>query len=240
MVSVIYKDNQFLVKGTFDMGIAGVFENKEYMGYNEDDIPLISIEDSLEDLREDLEGDYYWIEPLKPYLEDMPGDGASVAKILETYINDMEETARKNIKQINNYFWYQLLSNWMDCEMPFWEYKDLVLQEYRDKYTEEDYGMIYENIYNNEELISKYRALYEEFDEQPNDGSMEKTDVEALLRKMFPVFNFDKFIQTIKPDCMVFNGGCMHIQFSDETNGFFCGAYEEFDEKFTPSDWHNF
>lgn len=239
MVSVICEDGQFLVKGTFDMGIAGVFENKEYKKY-EDDGALIIIENSLEDLKEELEENCYWTEPLKPYFKSMPEDGNKVAKILETYINDMEEKARKNIKQINNYFWYRLADNWIACHVPFWYNRDMVLQEYRDKYTEEDYNMIYKKLYENKELISRYKTLYKEFEKVPNDGSIEKTDVEALIREMFKEFDFDKLINITRPDYLGFDGGYMHIQFTDETSEFFCSAYEEFDGTFTPHDWHNF
>lgn len=244
MVNVIIKDGKFLVKGTFNMGIAGLYENREFMGEE----GLIAIEQTPEELLEELEEGYYWTEPLEPYFKNIKKDNTSISEVIaseiaeamEKYINNMEETAIKNIKQINNYFWYQLLSDWMDCETPFWEHKDLVLKEYRDKYTEEDYNGIYKKVYENTELISIYKRLGEQFERKPNDGSMEKTDAEALIRQMFPMFDFDKLISIISPDCMIFSGGYMLIQFTDETMDFFCSAYEKFDETFTPHDWHNF
>ena len=51
MVRVKCENGKFLIKGTFDMGIAGVFENKEY---GEGNIELDSFNDEVEKLVDQL------------------------------------------------------------------------------------------------------------------------------------------------------------------------------------------
>ncbi len=70
MIEIKYEDGMFLAKGTFSIGIAGVYENKDFGDGN------ITIDIELEDLLEDLqEGDSYFYEPLRPYLENKGGGG---------------------------------------------------------------------------------------------------------------------------------------------------------------------
>lgn len=231
MVNVIFKDGEFLIKGTFSMGIAGVNENKEYGD------ECIYFESGFEELAEDLESDEYaWITPLKPYFVGVPKDGDSYAKVLEKYINDKEAKIQENIKQINDYFIYRLIENFLACAYPFWETEEAVLPEFKD--ADEEF---FEALYKNEELCEAIYALDKEFYEMPNDGSMVKTDVEALARKWFPMFNWDGLIQTIIPEGISFDGAWMSVGFSDSWGyNFYCSAYEKFDENMTPRDWHNF
>ncbi len=231
MVNVIYKDDRFLVKGSIFMGNAGTFENKEYGD------EIISIESDLEDITADLEKDYYWMKPLKPLLENIPKDGPSIAKMYENYLNGMEEKIKQNIKQLNNYFWYQLISHLYDCEYPFWEVKEAIRPQYRENYTEQDF----QDAYGDETLDHALSTLYKEYEDVPLEGSVEKTDVEALIRQTLPMFDLDALTAAIEPDCLCVEGGMLHVQFSDRWNcSFFCSAYVVLDDHLTPSEWDNF
>ena len=237
MIKVICKDDKFLVKGTFSIGIAGVFENKNYGEGN------IEIQYGLKEMMEDRNKllkpilDYSWMQPLKPILKNVPQDGDSVAKALEDYYNSKELMIRKNLKQINDYFFYRLILDFVDCAYPFWDTDEAVLPEYRNKYSREDF----EALYDNDKLNNEIYALCDEFDKAPNDGSVEKTDVEALARRLFPMFDFDGLVQSINPDVLNLYGGWLQVQFSDGWGyNFFCSACEEFDENLAPNDWHNF
>ena len=111
-----------------------------------------------------------------------------------------------------------------------------VLPEYKGKYSEEDFAEVY-----NEENFKKVNALQNDFYRLPNDGSMEKSDVEKLAKEIFPMFDFDGLIASVHPEEIVFTGSRISVQFSDGWGySFFSGAYEEFDENLTPTDWHNF
>ena len=228
MISVIYKDGNFPVKGTFSFGIAGIYENKEYGMGN------IEIEDTIEDFEHECDCD--WSEQIQKSLVAAKSDGDTIAKILENYINAQEAKIQKNIKQINDYFLYQLIEHITYIKYPFWEIDMAVLPEYKGKYSEEDFAEVY-----NEENFKKVNALQNDFYRLPNDGSMEKSDVEKLAKEIFPMFDFDGLIASVHPEEIVFTGSRISVQFSDGWGySFFSGAYEEFDENLTPTDWHNF
>lgn len=232
MVQVICRDGKFLAKGTFDMGLAGLYENKDF----EDE--AIQIEDSLDEMIRGLdERNYPWMQPLKPVFEKVPRDGDSMAKALENYINGKETIVQKNRKQINDYFLYQLISNFVDCAYPFWENENAILPEYKH-YQEEDFEKLYED----DKLDTTVGALWDEFDRAPNDGSVKKTDVEALAKELFPMFDFDGLIKSIRPGVVAFKGAWFVVEFSDGWGGldFYCSAYGKFDENLAPRDWHNF
>ncbi|MDE6917469.1 MAG: hypothetical protein K2P39_11820, partial [Lachnospiraceae bacterium] len=81
MIEIQYKNGTFLARGTFSMGIAGVYENKEFGQGN------ITIGDTLEGILRELrreQSSFY--EPLRPFLKDRT-DGAAVAGGLEAYYN---------------------------------------------------------------------------------------------------------------------------------------------------------
>lgn len=228
MVSVKIENGKFLAKGNFDMGMAGVFENKEFGQGN------IEIEYEVEDFIKDLDSDYSWMNGIKDIFKTVQKDEEALAKAMEDYLNNKEAWVQKNIKHFNDYFLYQLILNFVDCGYPFWETEDAILPEFAEK---EEFEYVYED----GEISSAIYALDEEFREKPIDGVAQKTDVEALARKLFPMFNFDGLIASITPDILNFNGSWMQVQFSDGwDNEFYCSAYEEFDENMIPRDWHNF
>lgn len=226
----MYKDDAFLVKGTWYMGIAGTYENKEF---NEENITLeYGLSSILDDLEED--DDFFW-GPIFPLLKESKKDGDSIASVLTDYYNKKEEEIKKNIKQINSCIWINMFRNMVDCEYPFWETKEAITDEMREKYSDEAIKQIYSSVSD-----SIYK-MYDEYYNSPNNGTIEKTDVEAELRKLFPMFNFDGLIKSIKSEGLVLSGRFIQFQFSDTWGcDFLCSAYDSYDENFASTDWHNF
>lgn len=70
MIEVIYAGGKFLAKGTFSLGIAGVFENKDF---NDSNIQIISTLNHI--LKETEKEDSFMYQPLWPYLKGKGGNG---------------------------------------------------------------------------------------------------------------------------------------------------------------------
>lgn len=229
MLEIKYDNGKFLAKGTFSVGIAGVYENKTF------DDDTITIDIDPDELLEDLQRKSpYKFEALYPYLADKDTDGASLAKGLEKYFNHKEDEIRKNIKQINDCILYYIFDDLEGCGFPFWEIEEAVVPEWFEDNEEDD-----------EEI---YPATFEEgidywgksFYELPSNSTIEKPDVEGRLRKQYPMFNFDGLYQTMIPDSVFLSDSNISIQFSDGWDACMLEcAYLSFDENFAPLDWHN-
>lgn len=225
MIEFIYKDGRFLAKGTFSLGIAGVFENKEFGDGN------IEIRAGLHEIQEELKKEQsFSYQPLFPWLKGKEGDKDPIAKGLAAYYNQKEKEIRENVKQINDCILCYLFDNLEDCGYPFWEIKEAVLPGSLDE-------VDVDAIYDNEECAYEWMN---EFYKLPNNGTIEKTDVEGKLRNLYPMFNFDGLYQSIIPEGITFSGRFMEFQFSDGWGAdLFCSAYDRFDENLTSCDWHN-
>lgn len=222
MIEVICVDGVFKAKGSFSLGIAGTFVNEDFDGE-----AITFDEDMLDEI---LEGD---VEPLMPFIKS--DDPDEIAKGLAEYYNQKEHEAAENIKQINGCILYYIFENLEMCAYPFWEIEEAVLPEYLEKYGKDEYGSV---VYCHTD--GNISGLYEYFDRKPNNGTVEKPDVEALVRKLYPMFNLDGFIKSIKPEHLYFNGQFISFQFSDGWGArIACAAYDELDENFTSTDWHN-
>ncbi|GFI22299.1 hypothetical protein IMSAGC011_01074 [Lachnospiraceae bacterium] len=230
MMEIKYQDEKFLAKGTFSIGIAGVYENKDFGEGN------IEINIELEDILEDLQkGNSSLYEPLFPYLKDKGEAGAAIAKGIADYYNQKEREIKENVKQINDYILYRLFDNLEDCGYPFWEIEEAVLPGSLDGY---DMDHLTEEIYSAEESIGSWG--FNLFAEQPNNGTVAKPDLESRLRKQYPMFNFDGLYESMEQDCLYLSGRFMSFQFSDGWGAqLLCAAYDEFDENLASCDWHN-
>lgn len=224
MIEIICRDNRFLVKGTCSLGIAGVYENKDF-GEG-----TIEIKDSLDHILKELEKENsLFYRPLFPYLKGKT-DGDAIAGGLADYYNQKEKEIRENRKQINDCILYHLFTNLEDCEYPFWEIEGAIIPGSLD-------GVDLDSIYDTEEAVYKW---WTDFDRKPNNGSMEKVDVEGKLRNMFPMFDFDGLYRSIKSESLVFDGRFLCFQFSDGWGeDLFCSASVELDENLVVCGWDN-
>lgn len=225
MIEVICIDGKFLAKGTFSLGIAGVFENKEFS-----DGGNITIISTLSYILKELKKDEpFFYQPLIPYLRGKE-DGAAIAEGLANYYNQKEREAQKNIKQINDCILHHLFENLENCEYPFWKIEEAIIPGSLE-------NVDLDAIYDTEESVSDW---WRDFYEKPNNGTMDKIDVEGKLKSMFPMFDFDGLYRSIIPQGMTLDGRFIEVQFSDGWGEeLFCGAYDRFDENFTSCDWHN-
>ena len=173
-----------------------------------------------------------------PYIKDKGENGAAIAKGLEEYYNQKEKEIKENEKQINNCILCQVFDCPESCEEVLWEIDELRMPGTMEN---SDQDNLEEELYHTEE------SWWEDFWlGKPNNGTMQKVDVEGKLREMFPMFNFDALYQAMIPADIHFNGRFITLQFSDDLDGcegdagwLFESVYAEFDENFVLCDWHN-
>ena len=155
----------------------------------------------------------------------------ALSACLTAYFNAFEEKIRKNRKQVNDTFLIRAFEDWEACGCPFWEIGGLT----RKKFLPPDPD---ENVY--EPHWDEMRALELAYDGSPNDGTREKADVEAVLRKNFPALNWDALLASIVPEYLSLEDGKIAFQCSDGFGAeLLCGAYDVLDESLTFREWHN-
>ena len=221
MVKVTLKDGKFSVKGTFDFGYIGFLRDDEFNIHHYIEEEIIA----------DREGEE-WDETAKLFGIKGTSD-EDIADALTVYINNFEAKIRKNKKQFNNSLIAKLAKSFEDSGFEFWETdEELLIPEYLS-YEDELYSE------RSREIISKIVSDYEE---EPNDGSMEKIDAEAAMRELFPMFNWDKFLSNLKPSSpgLDFLGGLSFGLNDGFGSCIFCGAYGKFDEQLRLIRWDNF
>lgn len=170
MIEVKVTDDEFVIKGSFALGIIGNFVNEEF-GKGP-----IEILDTYEDVVEDYtEGHYSW-NVLEPYLEGKDLNEETVSKAISEYYNAVEKKVQDCIQQINSNFLIKVFSNMVDCGNEFWEIEGACIKDKMPNCQEEAYSeVIYEPYW------KEMSALYDEYDGTPNDNSLQKTDYVLCL-----------------------------------------------------------
>ena len=214
MINIEMKDGKFVINGTFDLG---------YMGTYKDD--QISFYSKIEEIKDwDILG------------ERNIGNDEELAVFLTEYYNNFEKKIQKNIKQVNDNFLQKIICWFYDTGAAFWDIDEITIKENIPKEMEEDDDY---DIY--EAYDEKLTEIDNEFYDTPNDGSIEKTDVEAFIRKSFPMLDLDKLIHGIVPEYLGLHDGGVSFQCSDDFGKeVLCCAYDQLDEDLTFTDWHNF
>ena len=223
MVKVTVNGDKYTVTGTFDFGYIGLFRDKQIDLYNLEETVLVP--------EEYREGDY-WDRAVKTFGIKGTSDEA-VSEALTNYINSFEAKVQKHIREINNNLIAKLAEHWQDCGTLFWdESGELSLPEHMAEF---------EAIQATDEFEETIDEIVADYIDEPNNGTKEKCDAEAEMRRLFPIFDWDKFLSNMKPYCVCpeFNG---HMGF-DINDGFgshtFCSAVAELDEELRFLRWDN-
>ena len=212
MINIKIENNELKVTGEINLGYIGVYKDSK-----------IEFVDSLEEIRE-------W-EIVSDNLDVEEFTNEEIVAFLTDYYNAYIKKITDNIKKINDVFLLKTFIDMQECEIEFWSIDELVIEEKMPEDCEDIYDPYWE-------FMSK---LEEDCGETPNDGSVQKIDIEAVLRKNYPMFNFEKFINNIIPEVVTLIDGGLTFQCSDNFGyDILCGAYDRLDENLCFTDWHNF
>lgn len=234
MINVIYakETDSFLTKGTINLGILGSFENKEYGENN------FEIENTLQEFLEIVDtGEYVsLLGDLYPLLKECSRNGEEVAIVLQEYYNRKLQNLNNNIKQFNDCIWAQLFSHLIGTDWAFWENEETIAPKYRGKDWEEEVMHIYKD--KKKEI---YAVLKEYTNGSPNNGTIQKVDVEKKMREYFYMFNFDGLIENINSYYCGLYFSLIEFEFEDNWNQeLFCSATGTLNEDFSLRKWDNF
>lgn len=215
MIKIKITDGELSINGEFNFGYMGIYKDEQ-----------ISIYDDVSEIRE-------WEIVESHFDSDFTDD--KLAEFLTEYFNNFEAKIQANIKQVNNNFLIDAYEWAERTGLEFWEVPAITNKEYLPENTEsfDPY----------EPLCPQAWKIKEEYEYSPNDGSIQKTDVENFIRENIPLFNLDAFITGIVPEYMSLDDGRITFQCSDSIDSehkILCGAYNELDENLTFCDWHNF
>ena len=211
MVNVIAENGKFKVKGTFDLG---------YMGLYRDD--KINIDGGSEEIR------IWGTVNALPYVKYMSDD--QLAYYLAEHINALEEKIQQNIKRLNDDFLWNMFSDMYDGGIEFWDRRELTVSELMPAVP------TFENIYSFDS--AEVQEFYESYRKAEND---ENPDVEAFLRRILPMFNWNDLLRNILPEHLHIEEDHFSFQCSDAFGGtVLCHAYDELNSDLEFTDWHNF
>ena len=155
---------------------------------------------------------------------------------VKKFIFSIKEKINSNKSYLKNYFLTMALETYTENENPFWG--KYMLNGYKFK----DYENISMTDFLSQKDIDKIEKALTQFDEY---GITKKIsfDAEKFFKDKFKWFDIDSYIKSIKIERVSFNminTETMTVQLSDAYDAVLCGAYDEFDEKLSPIDWHNF
>lgn len=211
---IYLEDGEIKITGTINLGYIGRFKDSQ-----------IEIEDTLEEIRDwDIVEEYF-----DPNCSD-----EELIKFLNIYFTDFISKIEANLDNINGTFLLQVFTDMDNCELDFTTIDGLFHEEKLLYGNEEDIAEIYNPVRTGLQSLSPYL-------ETPNDGSIPKGHLEAVLRSFYPMFDFDHFIENIVPEYIGLEDGELSFQCSDTFDcAILCGAYAVLDGELAFSDWQNY
>lgn len=160
-----------------------------------------------------------------------------IAKKLSQFYQERQKNFLENQKEINNTFLGYIFNDVTECEYPFWEGENGEIESFIIK---RKMSQNPEDIFSNK-VLDKIGQAFEEYYDKPNDGSIEKTDIEKVIEECFPMIKIKSLIDLIEPEYLVFNGTNISFQCSSDVCGgmLICSAYAEIQKDNLFWDWHN-
>ena len=223
MVKVTVKGTEYTVEGTFDFGYIGLFRD-EQIELNNLKYTVLVPEEKRRGKRWDEDAAIYGIKGTSD---------EAISEALTNYINSFEAKVQKHIREINNNLIAKLAEHWQDCGTPFWdESGELSLPEHMAEF---------ETIQATDEFEETIDEIVADYIDEPNNGTKEKCDAEAEMRRLFPIFDWDKFLNNMKPkvlcpECDGHMGFEINDGFGSNT---FCSAVAELDDELRFLHWDN-
>ena len=209
------KNEYFAQSGAFDLGYLGCYEAKK-----------IEVNFDIEDISDEMEKIIN--AEMKP---------KEIANKLSQFYQERQKNLLENQKEINNDFLQYIFNDVTDCEYPFWEAEDGEIESFiiKRKMLKNP-----EEVFSND-VLDKIGQVSEEYYEKPNDGSIEKTDMEQIIAECFPMIKIKSLIDSIEPEYLVFDGINISFQCSSDVCGgmLICSAYAEIKADNSFWDWHN-
>lgn len=202
MVTVTIENGKFKFHGSFDCGYAGIYH---------DDMIDFSYQD-LESIRKKgLQG-----KDLSNCSDD------EIAAEVAAYFNSIEANVQQNIRQFNDTFLDNLFDDLEGCGYPFWDYPNMVNQEFMQAHPD----------------FKAYDSDDEDFSDEvsipPAAGERE-----TVLRQTYPSFNFDYYLSHITPHILSVNdNGSFGFEISDDMD-YLCHLVGEVRPDISFSDWNN-
>lgn len=213
MIKIKVINGEIKINGTFDFGYMGVYKDDQ-----------ISIYSNLQEIKN-------W-DIITSRLDVTNCSDDEIADCLTAYYNEFEKRVQQNRKQVNDNFLLNIMADMEACGCPFWEIEEITVKDALPSDPDEE---VYQPHWD------RMTELKKEYDETPNDGTVEKTDIEATLKQLFPMLNLDKLVENIIPESLGLSDGRVSFQCSDNFGEqILCSAYDDLDEQLTFTDWHNF
>lgn len=204
MVTVTIENGEFKFHGTFDCGYAGIYR---------DDMIEFEFENLKSIQKEGLQG---------KDLSNCSND--EIAAEVSAFFNTLEAKVQRNIQQFNDTFLEYLFDDLQGCAYPFWEYPQMVNQEFMKAHP--DYEVKY---YSHDE---------EDFSEKISIPSA-AGERETQLRLKYPSFNFDYYLSHLTPHhLLVEKRGYFQFYVSDDMD-YLCQLLGGVQDDLSFYDWNN-
>ena len=228
MIKVIYEDkNKYAFKGTIDLGILGKFEND-----------MVEINFDIKDLYNDRRD--YLVEQYKPLRGFISKDMSEeeIAEGLTIFYNHKIQEIYNNLDEIIERYLINVFDDMIDADFEFWEdageFSRFIIPE---KMPECPYEEIAEHIYTMEGF-NEFARLYERED----NYDIGEIPIKEYINKYFPMIDYDKLLEGIVPEYLIFEGNYFYIQCNSEDcdYGIVCSACAGYVGDYTVQEWHNF
>lgn len=215
MIKITNENNNFIIKGTLDLGYVGTYTN-------DDLVKEIKIEYTYDEILDDLNNrtvDNNSWHFLNQNLKDNTIESISTA--IELFFNEQENEIKKNPSIINNQLIGCLWNDLIDYDIEFWNIEEITSKEL---------------LQSNVDFTYNVDSFHEALINQKNGISLEES-----FKLEFPMFDYNTLFSNLVNKVLCLSGSSMVFQFDDcYDEQIFSYAYAEILIDFQFDDWNNF